>query len=359
MLVHICCSVDSHYFIQRLAEDFPDRKITAYFYNPNIHPYSEYQLRLLDVQRSCDMLSIELIDGEYDLDGWFDATKGYEDAPEKGARCSICFDTRFEATAKLAQRLGIKEYTSTLLTSPKKSIEQLTTTGVEIANRYDLEFVSVDYRKDGGTQKQFALAKEDRLYHQNFCGCVYALQKQREAQERVADELFCAINRQILPQSIEEQLELYKLRLEYEKESIAYKIAREDFLNYRLLRGLVKHQKESIDSYIFSYSILKRKKSVVKIDETIDGVHYLNRDNIKFIDIEKLNQIAKKSYSNIKELLNNPLTIEEEMAIREKINISFFSLSPIIVLEKAYEGKYELFIDAIIYQDVKEVLLKL
>ena len=78
MLVHICCSVDSHYFLQKIQEQYPDEKLVGFFYDPNIHPYSEYKLRLLDVQYSCDLLGIELIEGEYDLESWMHTVKGLE-----------------------------------------------------------------------------------------------------------------------------------------------------------------------------------------------------------------------------------------------------------------------------------------
>jgi len=67
-----------------LRSDYQDEKLVGFFYDPNIHPYSEYRLRLLDVQRSCDILGIELIEGEYDIDGWMRAVKGLEMEPEKG-----------------------------------------------------------------------------------------------------------------------------------------------------------------------------------------------------------------------------------------------------------------------------------
>jgi predicted adenine nucleotide alpha hydrolase (AANH) superfamily ATPase len=305
------------------------------------------------------MLGVELIDGEYDLESWLSLTYGLENEPEKGLRCSVCFEGRFEATAKLAQKLNIKEYTSTLLTSPKKSLEQLSTIGDKIASRYECEFVSVDYRKNGGTQKQFALAKEDKLYHQNFCGCIYALSKQRDAQKKIADELFSPINRQILPDSIEEKIELYKQRVEYERNSQEYKIVREDFLNYRLLRGYIKSKKETIKSYILSYSTLKRKKSTAKVEYEYNGIYNLNRDNIKIITVDKVNSLIDKNYNNIKEMNSNPLSIKEELQLREKINVSFFSLSPIIIVDDISYEKYEIFVDSVIYQDVKEVLLKI
>ena len=92
MLVHICCSVDSHFFLEKLQADYPEEMLTGFFYDPNIHPYSEYRLRYLDVQRSCKKLGIDLIEGEYDYETWMDAVRGLEKEPEKGKRCEVCFD---------------------------------------------------------------------------------------------------------------------------------------------------------------------------------------------------------------------------------------------------------------------------
>ncbi|HGZ70984.1 MAG TPA: diacylglucosamine hydrolase like protein, partial [Nitratifractor sp.] len=72
MLVHICCSVDSHYFLQKLQIEYPESKLIGFFYDPNIHPYSEYYLRLLDVERSCKLLDIELLEGPYDYSAWIE-----------------------------------------------------------------------------------------------------------------------------------------------------------------------------------------------------------------------------------------------------------------------------------------------
>jgi predicted adenine nucleotide alpha hydrolase (AANH) superfamily ATPase len=133
MLVHICCSVDSHFFLQKLQKEFPAEKLTAFFYDPNIHPYSEYRLRLLDVQRSCRLLNIDLIEGSYDLERWLNAVKGLENEPEKGARCMVCFGERLDAAAQKAVQIDEKSFTTTLLVSPKKRFEQLRKTGEEIA----------------------------------------------------------------------------------------------------------------------------------------------------------------------------------------------------------------------------------
>lgn len=102
MLIHT-------FFLEKLQKDYPDEKLTGFFYDPNIHPYSEYQLRLLDVRRSCKMLGIDLLEGEYDYENWLNAVRGLEKEPEKGARCEVCFDKRFSVSAKKALELGEKK----------------------------------------------------------------------------------------------------------------------------------------------------------------------------------------------------------------------------------------------------------
>ncbi|MDD4855454.1 MAG: epoxyqueuosine reductase QueH, partial [Sulfuricurvum sp.] len=216
MLVHICCSVDSHFFMEKLQQEFPDEKLVGFFYDPNIHPYSEYQLRLLDVKRSCKKLGIELIEGEYDFETWMDAVRGLEKEPEKGARCEVCFDRRFEVSAHKALELGEKAMTTTLLVSPLKSQEQLKKSGDAFHASHGVEFIAFDYRKNGGSNDQAKVSKEEQLYRQDYCGCIYGLTMQRDQQHRLMDEMFSPISRQILPASIEERLELYTRRMELE-----------------------------------------------------------------------------------------------------------------------------------------------
>ena len=159
MLVHICCSVDSHFFLQKLQQDFPKEKLTGFFYDPNIHPYSEYQLRLLDVERSCKKLSIELIEGPYDYENWLEAVRGLENEAEKGLRCEVCFDKCFIQSAKKALELSEKKITTTLLVSPLKSQEQLKRVGDDFFSKYGVEFIAVDYRANGGSQDQSRVTK--------------------------------------------------------------------------------------------------------------------------------------------------------------------------------------------------------
>ncbi len=355
ILVHICCSVDSHFFLQKLQLAYPDKKLVGFFYDPNIHPYSEYYLRYLDVKRSCEILGIELHEGKYDFVKWLEVVKGYEEEPEKGARCSVCFDRRLEVSAKKAKELGANFLTTTLLTSPKKSISQLQKSGEKIAQKEGLEFLTVDFRSGGGTQEQFKIAKEAKLYHQNYCGCIYALSKQREEQNRLLDELISPLNKQILPNSLKSRIELYEKRYKLDK---PYEIVRENFLNYRLLRAFLKEDNRVIPSYILPYSTTKRKSVKFKIEKNIKDTYFANRENIKLISLENYNKLLNKNYENIKELLYNPPLFEEEINLRNKIDYNIYSLNTILIVKDIDKtAKYELFIDYKLYEDVKENLI--
>ncbi len=344
--------------MQELKKVYPKAKIVGFFYDPNIHPFSEYYLRLIDVQRSCKKLNIELIEGEYNYKGWLEAVRGFENEPEKGKRCLICFDNRLETTAKEAKERGFNFVTTTLLTSPKKSLEQLEEVGKELEKRFKVKFLLHDFRVNGGTNRQFAIAKRDKLYHQDYCGCLFALTKQRENQERLADELFSPINRQLLPESIESRIKLYQKRVELEEKSREYKIIREKFLNYRLLRAFIKEDKRVIPSYILAYSFLKRRYTKGKVAFKIDDIYYFNREEIKLLSIKKFNQLSGKNFKNTKELIFNPILFKEEIEIREKIIPIPFSTSPIIIIDEVEEERrYEISIESKIYQDVRERLI--
>ena len=160
---------------EELKKLYPNEKMIGFFYNPNIHPKEEHDLRLFDVKRSCDSLGVDLIVGDYNLESWLDRVKGFEDAEEKGDRCTICFDERLLKSAALAMQLNEKYLTTTLLTSPMKSQNDLFNQGESIAKEYGLEFVSLDIRSNGGTQRQSKMAKDSNLYRQNYCGCEFSI----------------------------------------------------------------------------------------------------------------------------------------------------------------------------------------
>jgi predicted adenine nucleotide alpha hydrolase (AANH) superfamily ATPase len=357
MVAHLCCSVDAGYFLKKLQEEYPDEKIIGYFYDPNIHPYSEFKLRSLDTKRICEKLDVEYVEGEYDYESWLKAVKGKEFEPEKGSRCSICFDHSLEETARFAKKIGEKKITTSLLMSPMKSQEQLASIGKVVKRKYDVDFLVVDYRKKGGTQKQQEFAKENQLYRQDYCGCIYGIWQQKQDQE-IIDELISPYPFQILPASIEERLNFYENRIRLEEKCIAYKIVKESFLNYRLLNSTLKLKKEklSMPHYTLFYSFLDRKQRV-RIEYIKEQIGYANRANIIFIELEKLNDVLNKDYNNIKEIYSKPLTIDEELSLRKTITKTPFNLSLIIVLDKFIETTMDIEINAKIYPDTREILI--
>jgi predicted adenine nucleotide alpha hydrolase (AANH) superfamily ATPase len=358
MLVHICCSVDSHFFLEKLQKDYPEEKLTGFFYDPNIHPYSEYQLRLLDVQRSCKKLGIEVLEGEYDFEAWMQAVRGLENEPEKGARCEVCFDKRFDVSANKALELGEKKITTTLLVSPLKSQEQLKRVGDLFYEKHGVEFIAVDYRSGGGTQDQSRVTKEEQLYRQDYCGCVYGLTMQRDQQERLMDEMFSPISNQILPASIEERLEMYKKRMQLEDEGIDYKIIKQKFLNYRQLNFKVTEGKNTtLSAYALSYSTLPRKKAQGKVEFETQNVYYFNREEIKFISLDYFNELTQTQYKDINELIFNPPSLNDELKSRELLTGSNYDLTPVIVMQEIPQGKLEIHLDSKTYEDVKEKLI--
>lgn len=359
MLVHICCSVDSHFFMEKLQHEYPDEKLVGFFYDPNIHPYSEYQLRLLDVERSCKKLGIELIEGEYDYENWMDAVRGLEKEPEKGARCEVCFDKRFDVSARKALELGETSMTTTLLVSPLKSQEQLKKSGDAFHASHGVEFIAFDYRKNGGTNDQGRVSREQQLYRQDYCGCLYGLSMQRDQQHRLMDEMFSPLSRQILPASIEERLELYTRRMELEDAAQPYRIVKERFLNYRLMRSSLKAGNDIVPSYPLFYSTINRTQAQGTIDFELDGQFFLNREEVRFITLETFNALTSSTYDNTKALMFDAPPIETEIALRSRLTESPFNTLAIIVVDEIPTAKITLVLETKTYDDTREKLIRL
>ncbi len=313
---------------------------------------------MLDVKRSCKILDIKLIEGEYNTKSWLEAVRGLESEPEKGARCAVCFDKRFEVSARKAYELGEKSFSSTLLTSPKKSLKQLKKSGDLLGKKYGLEFIAPDYRKASGTQEQNILAKRDKLYRQDYCGCLFGLTMQREQQQKLADELFSPISKQVQPESIEDRVKLYKKRLEYENKDIEYKIIKQRFLNWRLEFGYLKVKKKIVSAHFLPYSTLKKDYTRGRVEYYIDSIYYMNRDEVKFILLETFNRLANLNYKSVESLIFNPPPFKKEVEIRQKIIKNNYDISLILIVKEIPTNNIEIICKSHIYEDVKEELLK-
>lgn len=148
---------------------------TIFFYNPNIHPVDEYELRKEENVRFAKKLGMAIIDGDYDKDEWFARTKGQENEPERGTRCTTCFDMRFEVTAKYAKEHGYDLISSTLGISRWKDMNQINGCGHRSGALYDVPYWDFNWRKKGGSSRMLELSKKEEFYQQEYCGCVYSL----------------------------------------------------------------------------------------------------------------------------------------------------------------------------------------
>ena len=174
LLLHSCCAPCAGEIMEALAAS--NINTTVYFYNPNIHPIEEYEIRKNENKRFCDKLGFECIDGDYDKDNWFERIKGLEDEPERGKRCTQCFDMRFERSALFAQENGFGVYATTLGISRWKDMEQINSSGLRAAKRYeDVSYWDFNWRKQGGSSRMVEISKREEFYQQEYCGCVYSL----------------------------------------------------------------------------------------------------------------------------------------------------------------------------------------
>lgn len=335
MLVHICCSVDSHYFLTRLKADYPDEKLIGFFYNPNIHPRSEYELRLQDARKSCEKLELKLLEGRYDDVFWYEAVKGLESCAEKGERCEICFDKRFEESAKKAAELGIKSFTSTLLQSPLKDKEQLRSSLAKISQKHGVDFVFVDYLAKGGMEAQNRAAKEAGLYRQNYCGCSWGLINQRAKKDEPIFESLSPLAPRVLPSSAEDRLNFYAKN--------SGEVFRTRALDYRCLAASIYANGELLPSYPLLYSTSQKESFSASVLFEKDGVIYLDKEGTRVVALQKLNEFLKKSYKNSRELIFSPLAFEEEMNFRMSLVGHPFDMSPIFVVDTPiFDAKYKI-----------------
>ena len=174
LLLHSCCAPCAGEIMEAVAA--ANIKTTVYFYNPNIHPLEEYEIRKEENKRFCEKLGFDFIDADYDKDNWFQRVKGLENEPERGKRCTVGFDMRFERSALQAHENNFNYFATTLGISRWKDMNQINDSGKRAAERYeDVSYWDFNWRKDGGSSRMIEISKRENFYQQEYCGCVYSL----------------------------------------------------------------------------------------------------------------------------------------------------------------------------------------
>jgi len=174
VLLHSCCAPCCGELMEAMLASGID--FTVFFYNPNIYPRQEYDIRKNENRRYAEKLNVPFVDADYDALNWLARVKGLESAGERSARCSICFDMRFERTALYAHEHDFKVITSSLGMSRWKDRDQVNSCGTRAASRYEnMVFWTYNWRKYGGSARMVEIAKREGFYQQKYCGCVYSL----------------------------------------------------------------------------------------------------------------------------------------------------------------------------------------
>ena len=182
VLLHSCCAPCAGEMMEQLIAN--GIELTIFFYNPNIHPKKEYEIRKNENIRFAEKMGIPFVDADYDVQDWFARAKGMERDPERGRRCTMCFDMRFVRTALYAHEHGFPVISSSLGISRWKNMDQINDCGLRAAEPYgDVEYWTYNWRKQGGSARMYDIAKREEFYAQQYCGCIYSLRDTNEWRE--------------------------------------------------------------------------------------------------------------------------------------------------------------------------------
>lgn len=174
LLLHACCAPCSSATLERLAGHF---ELSILYYNPNIYPPEEYHRRENELERfvrDAGYSGVPVVELPYAPREFYDAVKGLENEPERGGRCTVCYRLRLERAAQYAAEHGFEWFTTTLSISPVKDPVRLNTIGVELAEKYGLNYLQSEFRKRDGYKRSLVLSAEYGLYRQDYCGCEFS-----------------------------------------------------------------------------------------------------------------------------------------------------------------------------------------
>lgn len=174
LLLHACCAPCSGAIVEWMLAN--GLRPTIFYFNPNIFPRSEYDIRKEESKRHAAMLGLPFVDGDYDHDRWLALMSGLEDEPERGLRCHRCFEMRLRAAALCARELGLSVFATTLASSRWKNLEQVNDAGRCAAQAVEgTVFWEQNWRRHGLSDRRSQLIRQYGFYNQTYCGCEFSL----------------------------------------------------------------------------------------------------------------------------------------------------------------------------------------
>lgn len=191
LFLHSCCAPCSSYVLEYLRTYF---RITVFYYNPNISFAQEYQKRVAEQKRLIDEYNrqktgypIDVVEGDYEPEVFYDTVKGLEECPEGGERCFLCYALRLRKTVQQALDGGYDYFSTTLSISPLKNAKKLNEIGEQLAREYGIKWLVSDFKKKDGYKRSIELSAIYDLYRQDYCGCVYSKNERAGKQQLKTD----------------------------------------------------------------------------------------------------------------------------------------------------------------------------
>ncbi len=175
LMLHACCACCLSYVLEYLSPYFD---IYVLYFNPNITQADEYEYRFSEVKRLISQMPLSrkatIVECDYTPAEYLNAVKGLEQEPERGLRCSVCFDMRLKETAKIAEQYGCDYFATTLTISPLKNSYIINSIGESISENVKAQYLCSDFKKKNGYKRSIELSSQYNLYRQNYCGCVFS-----------------------------------------------------------------------------------------------------------------------------------------------------------------------------------------
>ena len=187
LFLHSCCAPCSSYVLEYLCGYF---RITVFYYNPNISFTEEYRKRAAEQKRLIAAYNrekkgyaIDVMEGDYEPDCFFEMARGLEGCPEGGERCFGCYELRLRKTAEQAAEGKFDYFCTTLSISPLKNAGKLNEIGLALSAEYGISWLPSDFKKRNGYKRSIELSAEYGLYRQNYCGCAFSVRQCRPSDD--------------------------------------------------------------------------------------------------------------------------------------------------------------------------------
>jgi len=189
VLLHSCCGPCSSSVLEFMIKHF---EITLLWYNPNLFPQEEFELRyqtqleLLEKMGFAD--TVPVLREPWRSEEYYAVVDGLENEPEGGSRCTECFRLRLMETARLAKEHGFDYFCTTLSLSRHKDAVRINTLGEQAAEKFGVRWLPSDFKKRDGENRSVELSEKLGIYRQLYCGCEFSLRHREETGRKLAEE---------------------------------------------------------------------------------------------------------------------------------------------------------------------------